>query len=132
MKRFLTIITLLAMVLSLSACMKSDEKKFEDMKTSLEAAGYEVRNTFVDSTFEGVVSAFSFKVSIGKDFTVSIPVVLTDSKASATKNCAMFGEESPNKPIQNGRFFSYPAKGYPQSVLDLVEALLNGEDISKK
>ncbi len=132
MKRALAIITLITIVFTLSSCGNSDEDKFAEMQTRLTDAGYEVRETFVDSNFKDVVSAFSLKIPFGKETFISVPVILTKNSSSAKKNCELFGEESSNEAIQSGSIFAFYDKGYPDNIKQLVKAVIDGKEIPKK
>ena len=131
MKRIITITLLLALILSLSACSKRDEDEFAALRERVSAAGYEVKDAFVDANFKDVVSAFSIKVNFDANTVATIPIILTKSEAAATENCALFGADSIKLPIQNGKIFSYPGRDYPEEVLNLVKAIVNGEEIPK-
>lgn len=107
----------------------TDEENFLALRAKVEAAGYQVSETFVDANFLDVVSAFAVKVNFDKNTVATIPIILTASEESARANCEMFGENSIKLPIQNGKIFSYPGKDYPEDVLNLVTAIVNNTDI---
>ena len=132
MKRSLAIITLLAFIFILSSCGNSGGDKFEKMQARLTDAGYEVRETFVDSNFKGVVSAFSVKIPFGSDAYISIPVILTENSSLAKENCELFKDGSTNESIQNGNIFSFYDKGYPDDIKALIKAVVDGKEIPKK
>lgn len=131
MKRTLAILIVTVLIFSLTACM-SDEAKFEKLKADLADAGYEVSDIFLDSNFKDVVSAFSFKIPFGDGAYLSAPVVLAKDKASAEANCALFGSESANEAMRNGRIFSFYANNYPQDYKDLIKTVIDGKEIPKK
>ncbi|MBQ9985085.1 MAG: hypothetical protein IJP38_02140 [Oscillospiraceae bacterium] len=128
MKKSLSLFLVALMLFALSAC-ESSQKDFDALRERVSAAGYTVSDAYVDASFEGVVTAFAVKVNFDANTVATIPIILTKSESAAKKNCEMFGEDSIKQPIQNGKIFSYPGKDYPEDVLNLVHAIVNGEDI---
>jgi|GEM_PF-5744015 len=129
MKKFISVLSLVILILSLAACGASDEENFAALRERVAAAGYEVSDAYVDASFEDVVTAFAVKVNFDANTVATIPIILTKSESAAEHNCAMFGEDSIKQPIHNGKIFSYPGKDYPEDVLNLVSAIVNNEDI---
>lgn len=132
MKKFSVIALSAAILLSLVSCKSADKRNFEALKTAVAAAGYDVSDTYVDSSFEGVVSAFSVKINFDENTEASVPIILCSSEKAVKKNEEKFGEDSIKLVISNGKIFSYPGKDYPEHVLNVVRAIVNGESIPKK
>lgn len=130
MKKFISILCALVIILSLAAC-NSGVSEFNTLRDKVAAAGYEVSDAYVDANFRDVVAAFNVKVNFDKNTIASIPIVLTKSENAAKANCELFGENSIKLPIHNGKIFAYPGKDYPENVLNLVSAIVNGEEIPK-
>ena len=130
MKKIISIIAALVIILSLAACNK-DTSDFNALRDKVEAAGYNVSDAYVDANFRDVVAAFNVKVYFDKNTIASIPIVLTKSESAAKANCELFGENSIKQPIQSGKIFAYPGKDYPEHILDLVNAIVNGYEIPK-
>lgn len=130
MKKIVLSLFALLMLFSISGCSSRDEENFNALRANVQEAGYEVTDVFVDSSFEGVVSSFALKVAFDENTTATIPVVLTKSERAARKNCEMLGGVNGIKlPIQSGKIFSYPGKDYPEEVIALITAIVNGDNI---
>ena len=136
MKRIIAIFMLLVLI---SGCTsKAPEKspadalkeEFSALREKTEEAGYEVRDSFVDAKFEGVVEAFSVKINFDANTVATIPVVLCESEYDADYNCRLL-EGGIKLPIKNGCVFSYPGKDYPENVIAVVDAIVNGKEIPK-
>ncbi|MBQ4545166.1 MAG: hypothetical protein II996_06320 [Oscillospiraceae bacterium] len=129
MKKIIPALLLSVIILALSACTSGDTKAFDELRSRVEAAGYEVSDAYVDANFEDVVSAFTVKVNFDANTVATIPVILTKSERAAKNNCEKFGDDSIKLPIQNGKVFSYPGRDYPEDVITLITHIINGEEI---
>lgn len=128
MKKIVSALITAIMLFTLFAC-SSGEKDFDALRERVELAGYDVSDAYVDASFTDVVKAFSVKVNFDANTVASIPIILTKSEAAAKKNCELFGANSIKLPIQNGCIFSYPGRDYPEHVLNLITAIVNGSEI---
>ena len=129
MKKIIPALLLSVIILALSACTSGDTKAFDELRSRVVAAGYEVSDAYVDANFEDVVSAFTVKVNFDANTVATIPVILTKSERAAKNNCEKFGDDSIKLPIQNGKVFSYPGRDYPEDVITLITHIINGEEI---
>ena len=129
MKKIILTLLLSVIVLTLSACSSGDKNAFSELRSKVEAAGYEVSEAYVDANFEDVVSAFTVKVNFDANTVATIPVILTKSERAAKKNCEKFGDDGIKLPVQNGKIFSYPGRDYPEEVITLITHIINGEEI---
>ena len=129
MKKIIPALLLSVIILALSACTSGDTKAFDELRSRVEAAGYEVSDAYVDANFEDVVSAFTVKVNFDANTVATIPVILTKSERAAKNNCEKFGDDSIKLPIQNGKVFSYPGRDYPEDVITLITHIINVEEI---
>ena len=101
---------------------------FSKLRQKSAEAGYEVRDSFVDAKFEGVVEAFSVKINFDANTVATIPIVLCESEDAAKYNCDIL-EGGIKLPIRNGCVFSYPGRDYPENAIAVIDAIVNGKEI---
>ena len=146
MKKIISILVLLAFIFGfallidalppngVSAPEKTSEELLKEdftlLREKVAAAGYEVMDSFVDTKFEGVIDVFSFRINFNSYTVATIPIVLCEDEAAAYHNCFLL-EGSIKLPMRNGCIFAFPGKDYPENVLAVVDAIINGKDIPK-
>lgn len=147
MKKFVSILVLAVLLIGASALIDylpdtneisvqsivapfSDKEAFDALREKVEAAGYIVTDSFVDSKFEGVKEAFSVKINFDANTVATIPVVLCENEAAVDYNCEIL-EGGIKLPIRNGCIFSFPGKDYPEDVLAVVKAIVYDKEISE-
>ncbi len=105
-----------------------DAEDFEALKKKIEAAGYEVKKAYLDSSFK-YVEAINVKVPFDEHSSASIPIALTESEADAKFNCDLLGYDGIKAPVYEKNLFSYPGKDYPNRVLELIDAIIQNKEI---